>query len=114
MKLTKHQQRVLAALVEIATIDGEAVSRCDIGILVAGGFRGIMLKTMDALIESGLAKPDSLEALAFVQSGRCRCGCDRWLPTEKGIELARAFRVKFSDHIKYFRDRAEYRKEIVE
>jgi hypothetical protein len=108
--LTRHQKAVLAALVEIHTHEKQGVSRVDIGILVGGRYRGIMLKTMYALLELKLAQPDSLEALAFVQEGRCRCGCDRWLPTDVGMKLARTYRVKFSDSIVWVRERAEYRK----
>lgn len=60
-------------------------SRWEIGSKARHTCQGYPLKTMTALEVDGYVEPQSAEAVRLYSEGICRCGCDRWAITPKGI-----------------------------
>ena len=100
MKITAHQQRVLAAIraLEVAH-DLPWWPRYEIGRVVgAGGYHGVIqVRTMGALKGMGLVRTEwsswPKEVAALV---RCSCACAQWGLTEEGRSLADSFNVRWS------------------
>lgn len=60
-------------------------ARYDIGSVARGDCQGYPVKTMRALQRMGLVEPDHEILVEAVESGQCRCGCDRWRLTDEGV-----------------------------
>lgn len=106
MNQTAPQKRALAALYLLVrewppkgndhwTPEPERMyfSRWEIGSKARGSCQGFPLKTMLALETDGYVEPESWEAVKLYQTGRCRCGCDRWTITEKGMQFCGALNI---------------------
>jgi len=92
--LTKHQLRCLGAILALlrrhkgsAFDNGKAYfARHEIGQVVYSTYMGVQFKTMTLLRDRGFVRPQFDAAIDLVQSGACRCGCDRWTITDFGRE----------------------------
>jgi len=100
MRLSDHQKRVLAALLELELAhDWRWWGRYAIGYVVdAGGYhQTLQLATVAALKAGGLIQTErSSWPAEVVQLVRCNCGCGHWGLTNKGRTKARTLRVLWS------------------
>jgi hypothetical protein len=101
MKLTKHQQRILAALLELERVhDCRWWSRDAIGCVVAAGgyHQTIQRRSMLTLSTLGLVL---LEVESWPREARrlvrCNCAAYTWGLTEVGRTLAASFRIVWPD-----------------
>jgi hypothetical protein len=122
-KLTAHQKRVLAALLELQRANGwKWWSRCSIGrVIAAGGFHGtIQNRTMSVLKKGGLVQTErSSWPTPTAARIRCTCACCEWGLTAAGEKEAAALSVFWCDdtlqriegclydHAQWFRDEDE-------
>lgn len=93
MKPTKHQKKLLAALVLLDGVGYTPASRIELARIVFDRYVGLPFKSLKSLWTLGLIEPDIEEAARMVEERRCTCGCDRWYPTKAGIDLAATFKV---------------------
>lgn len=98
---TKHQKRVLAALLALERTHNHSWwSRDAIGAVVrAGGFHAIIQNnTMDRLREGGLVQWESESWTPEVRSLiRCNCACHNWGLTDEGRAAAESLYIRLSD-----------------
>ena len=95
MTRTNHQRRILAAMVAVQCASVPAERR-DIARILSQGRSGIQVRTMLAMQEAGLVKPESELVVRLVQERVCTCGCDRWLLTDKGDAEGRQLKVQWT------------------
>lgn len=94
-KLTRHQKRILAAMMFLAhDLPGPWFSRWDIGVRATGTYGNCKIGTMLALRVAGLVATESEDTLRAVREQRCRCGCDRWQIAPAGFAVANRFDVR--------------------
>lgn len=93
MSLTKHQKKLLAALVLLHGVGYTPASRIELARIVFDRYVGLQFKHMKGLWMLGLIEPDIEAAAQLVEEARCTCGCDQWYPTRLGINLAATFKV---------------------
>ena len=101
MKLSPHQQRVIAALWAL-TVEHQCRwwSRDDVGLVVgAGGYHQVIqLGTMARLKAAGLVQTERSSWPAEVQQlVRCGRACFSWGLTAAGRELAKTLRVQMDE-----------------
>ena len=104
LKLTKPQLSALVALVRLrddSRANNAAFSRHQMAQLSRGDGNSYPVKTLRSLYSRGLVAPVSDEALELVETGRCRCGCDLWYPTERGIGHVAHLNVSWPEDRKY-------------
>lgn len=68
-------------------------TRWEIGAKAKHNCSSYPLKTMAALELDGYVEPESAEAVRLVREQICRCGCDRWTITEKGVRFCRELNI---------------------
>ena len=100
-KLSTHQKRVLAALLELeAAYQWRWWSRDAIGYVVAAGgyHETLQIPTIAALKSGGLIQSErSSWPLEVQRLVRCNCGCHQWGLTNRGRTKARALNVLWDD-----------------
>lgn len=100
-KLSTHQSRVLAALLELERAHGwRWWSRYAIGYVVsAGGYHEtLQMPTVAALKAGGMIQTERSSWPAAVRRlVRCSCGCGEWGLTNRGRTKARALRVLWDE-----------------
>lgn len=101
MKLSKHQRRVLTALVLLEQKHRWSwYSRESIGrVVAAGGYhQTLQVATVRALKRAGLIQTQrSSWAEVTRQSVRCGCGCCSWGLTDEGRRVAAGFMVQVDE-----------------
>lgn len=95
MAATNHQRRILAAMVAVQCLSVPAERR-DIARVLSQGRSGIQVRTMLAMQDAGLVKPESELVVQLVRERVCTCGCDRWLLTSKGDAEGRSLKVQWT------------------
>ena len=97
MKLTKPQKRALVGLAMLKNNQGDHFyNRREISQVSRHTYQGYPTKTLVKLAGFGMAETDSIEILAAVVNGRCRCGCDRWRITISGLSVVSKLKVLFA------------------
>lgn len=98
MNLTRHHKQILIALT--ALLCGKPKPgwfyRTEIGHAIWGNGNGVNPRIMQKLWNAGLVEPRSEAAAHLVLNRECRCGCDQWCVTSKGMETVKGINVHFA------------------
>jgi hypothetical protein len=97
-KLTRHQQRILAALRALTERHGcRWWPREAIGRVVFGFGPRVQLRSMSALKRLGLVQTEHSAMPCEIRDVvRCNCACWHWGLTEAGRQLAASMRIVWS------------------
>lgn len=94
--LTEPQTKALCALARLRHTKGDHFFlRWEAGQLARWDCNSYPIKTMRALERHGYVENDSEAMVLAVETGRCRCSCDRWRITPSGMAHVLTLNISF-------------------